>query len=242
MKNVQSMMTLVGQNYSVITFDVGIYVTAKEIQWRLRQEFEMMVIRMRGFHVVLNYLVVPRKKYQSSGIEDLLVVSGMYGSSTTSILLKGKSYNRGVRANKSVMDAMLRLQGRAFVQWLSQHGDSHVGETLMNEQVITCLQTLDEGKDVPTAVHTICDVIIILLSQFTVFKSEMRRKFQLFAFWGEYVCMVELLLQFIKAERTGDLKHFSVTAAMTPPFFSMDRPNYSRWLLVYLANPPNQTV
>ena len=110
-------------------------------------------------------------------------------------------------------------------------------ETLVIEQVIACLQTLDEVKDVPTAVHTMCNAIIILQSQFTVFKSEVRRKFQLFAFWGEYVCMVQLLLQFIKAERTGNLlKHLSATAAMTPHFFSMDRPNYSRWLLVYLAD------
>ena len=107
MKNVQSMMALLIQNYSVITFDI--YVKANEIQWRLRQEFESMVIRMGGFHIVLNYLVVLGKKYQSSGIEDLLVESGMYDSSTTSIL------NRGVRAHNIVMEAMFRLQWRAFV-------------------------------------------------------------------------------------------------------------------------------
>ncbi len=32
MKNVQSMITLLGQNDSVITFDVGIYLKANEIQ------------------------------------------------------------------------------------------------------------------------------------------------------------------------------------------------------------------
>ena len=167
MKNVQSMMTLLGQNDSVITFDVGIYnyVKVKEIQWRLRQEFESMVTRMGGFHVVMNYLAVLGKKYQSSGIENLLIESGMYGSSTTSIRLKGKSYNRVVGTHKIVMEAMLRLQLHAFVQWLSQHGDSHVDETLVIGQVIDSLQTLDEGKYVPTAVHTMCDAIIILQSQ-----------------------------------------------------------------------------
>ena len=44
MKNVQSMITLLGQNDNVITFDVAIYVTANGIKWRLRQEFESMVI------------------------------------------------------------------------------------------------------------------------------------------------------------------------------------------------------
>ena len=49
--------------------------------------------------------------------------------------------------------------------------------------------------------------------------------------------MVQLLLHFTKAEKTGNwLQHLSTTAAMTPHFFSMDRPNYFRWLLVYLAD------
>ena len=111
-----------------------------------------------------------------------LIVSGMYDSSTTSILLKGNSYNRGVRAHAIVMEAMFLLQWRAFVQWLSQKGDSRLDETLLIEQVIACLQTLEEGIYVSTAMHRFLQV--------------------------------------------------SVTAVMTPHFFSMYRPNYSRWLLV----------
>jgi hypothetical protein len=49
--------------------------------------------------------------------------------------------------------------------------------------------------------------------------------------------MVLLLLQFVKAERTGNWKlHLSATAAMVPHFFSMDRVNYARWLPVYLSD------
>ena len=113
MENVQSMMALLTQNYSVTTFDSSIDVKAKEIQWRLRQEFECMVIQMGGFHIVMNYLAVLGKKYQSSGIADLLIESGKYESTSTSILLKGKSYNRGIRAHKIVMEALFRLQLRA---------------------------------------------------------------------------------------------------------------------------------
>ena len=80
------------------------------------------------------------------------------------------------------MEAVFRLQWRAFVQWISQKGNGRLDETLVIEQVIACLQTLEEGKYVSTAMH-----------------------------WLLYV---------------------SVTAVMTPNFFSMDRPNYSRWLLV----------
>ena len=172
-------MALLGQNDSVITFDLVIYIKAKEIQWRQRHQFKSMVIRKVGFHIAMNYLAVLGKKHQSSGIEDILIESGMYGSSTTSILLKGTSYNRGVRAHKIVMKAMFRLQWRAFVQWLSEQRDSRVDETLVIEQAIACLQIIYEGKYVPTAMHTMCDAIIILQSEFTTFKAEARIKSQL---------------------------------------------------------------
>ena len=177
-------------------------------------------------------------KYQSSGIEDLLIEYGICDSTTTSILVKGNSYNRGIRAHKIAMEAMFRLLWRAmampFVQWLSQQGDSRVDETPVTEQVIACLQTLEEGKDVSTAMHTMCDAIIILQSE-SSWRSKLRSEESPSCLGSGVtsVCIVQLLLQFTKAEQTGNwLLHLSVTATMTPHFFSMDGPNYSRWLLV----------
>ena len=72
---------------------------------------------MGGFHIEKNYLTVLGKKYHMSGVDDLLVESDMRGSSTTSTLLKGKSYNRGVKAHKTAMEVMFRLQWRSVVQW-----------------------------------------------------------------------------------------------------------------------------
>ena len=54
------------------------------------------------------------KKFEESGIKDLLVESGLYGTTSTIVLLKGKSYNRGVRAHKLITEALLRLQWKAF--------------------------------------------------------------------------------------------------------------------------------
>lgn len=72
---------------------------------------------MGGFHIALNFLSV------IGGIEDLLVESGLYGTFSTLALLKRKSYNRGVRAHKLTMEALLRLQWRAFCRWLEKKKD-----------------------------------------------------------------------------------------------------------------------
>lgn len=70
----------VGQDISVITFDLLIYMKAKEVQWKLHDEFDNTTVRMGGFHIALNYLPLLGKKYSNSGLEDLLIESGVYGA------------------------------------------------------------------------------------------------------------------------------------------------------------------
>ena len=75
------------------------------------------------------------------------------------------------------------------------------------------------------------------IKQLEHFSKERRETSKLFIFWEEYAAMVELLLQFIKAKRTGNWKlHLDTVAGMTPYFFAMDRHNYARWLPVYLTD------
>ena len=67
----------------------------------------------------MNFLAVLQKRYQNWGIEDVLIESGTYGPTSVIFLLKGKSYNRGVRAHKLTMKALFRLMWQAFVQQLN---------------------------------------------------------------------------------------------------------------------------
>ena len=97
-------------NNSVITFDEKIYAKAKEIQWRRPDEFKKLIIRMGGFHIALNFLSVIGKRYSESGFEDILIEADLYGSNTVAKIIKGKSYNRGVRAQKLMLEAFLRLK------------------------------------------------------------------------------------------------------------------------------------
>ena len=80
------------------------YIKAKEIQWRRPDEFSNTIIRMGGFHIALNFMAVIGKIFKDSGIEDVLIESGTYGSNTATALLQGKSYNRGVRAHTLLVE------------------------------------------------------------------------------------------------------------------------------------------
>lgn len=95
----------IGTTKRVVTFNLAIYSKAKEIPWRHPNEFKHLVIRMGCFYIALYFLSVIGKKFEESGIADLLMESGLYGTTSTIALLKGKSYNRGLHVHKLIMEA-----------------------------------------------------------------------------------------------------------------------------------------
>ena len=194
---------------------------------------------MGGFHIALNYLSLLGKKYANSGLEDLLIESGVYAAGTTSVLMLGKSYNRGIRAHKLSMEALFRLLWQAFLQWLENRSAEVTTQDKQNliAKIQECQRCFKENESIRKSCEAVVNDMDALTSLLTVFKSEGKAKSKLFSFWEEYIDMVMILLQFIKAERTGNWNlHLSSTAAMIPHFFAMDRTNYARWMPIYLAD------
>lgn len=239
MKLAQNICNTMGQCESVITFDLALYAKAKQLQMKYPEEFKNTVIRMGGFHIALNYFSLLGRKYANSGLEDLLIESGVYAAGTTSVLMLGKSYNRGIRAHKLVMEALFRLLWKAFLEWLSKKAgalDNEVKQDVVRRSS-ECQSTIKMEGFVNDAWLKLQGCVEPLFSLLDAFKSECKEKSKVFSFWVEYIDMVLVLLQFLKAERTGNWKlHLSATAAMIPHFYSMDRVNYARWLPVYISD------
>ena len=74
------------------------------------------------------------------------------------------------------------------------------------------------------------------------FLGKLEPRAEIFSTTDEYklshnIRMVIMLLQFVKAERTGNWRlHLQAASAMAPYFFAHDRQNYARWLPIYLAD------
>ena len=237
LKHAQKISAAMGQADAVVTFDLAIYSKAKEIQWRFPNEFSNVVVRMGGFHVVLNFLSLLGKKFADSGLDDLLIESGVYAAGSTSALMKGKSYNRGIRAHKLCLEVFFRLMWDAFILWYESR-DEKIPEEPVLHKIVDCVRAVESDKEsARESVRKITTDLTEITDLFAIFKSENQERSNLFAFWDEYCSMVTTLLQFLKAERTGNWKlHLSSTAAMLPQFFAMDRQNYARYLPVYLAD------
>ena len=223
----------------MITFDEAIYCKAKEIQWRFSDEFADTVIRMGGFHIAMTFLAVIGKKYEESGLEDILIESGVYGSNSVVRLLHGKAYNKGVRAHKLLLEALERIQWRSFSSWIENKNISIENEAEIEKMLKECnsLSSIGNEDELITSFDSLLKLIPPIVSVLRKFKTFGKENSDSFMFWEEYLTMVHILLNYVRAERDGiwDL-HLSPVAQMLPYFFAFDRINYSRWISVHLAD------
>ena len=239
LKHAQAISAIVGQTDTIITFDLAIYIKAKQLQWRFSAEFSKVVVRVGGFHIALNYLALMGEKYASSGLDDLLVESGVYGAGAVSALMKGKAYNRGVRAHKLLMEAFFRLLWQVFLNWCQSSGQDVVSRQRdeLSQKIKECIAAVVKKEGDSNRIRQLSEDFTKVTEAFERYKATRRTVSKMFAFWEEYLAMVNILVQFIKAERTADWDlHLTTVAAMLPHFFAMDRQNYARWLPIYLAD------
>ena len=225
MKDAQKMMASLQQKHSVITFDLAIYSKAKEIQWRQHEEFKDTILRLGGFHIALNYLAVIGKMFQDSGLHDIMVESEIYGSHAASVLLQGKSYNRGVRAHKIVLEGLLRMQWQAFLIWMARQG---IQADAKYSQLAEACQQSFENNDLGPNFQRLLDSTGPIQELFISFCEQGKKHSKLFHFWSIYIEMVMLLLRLIRAEREGVWSlHLNAVAEMIPYFPVMDCVNYA---------------
>ena len=82
-----------------MTCDQAFYEKAMLVQWNFKRMFEKsLVLRMGHFHSAKNFIGVIGKRMESSGCA---VKEGRIGS-----IMKGKSYNLGMKAHKILSEAL----------------------------------------------------------------------------------------------------------------------------------------
>ena len=191
--------------------------------------------------MALNFMAVIGKLYSGSGLEDLLIESGIYNECTVTKVLHGKSYNRGVRTWKLVFEAMMRLKLRSFCEWAQDGNLDEISESDLIErveQVQQCFVDSDTDQaDALSGTGILGNAVDLLEDKLVAFSSFGRRVSATFAFWDDLLDMIQLLLNFIRAERDAMwMLHLATVAEMIPYFFIADHTNYARWASVYLAD------
>ena len=139
------------------------------------------------------------------------------------------------------MEALFRLMWQGFIRWLNAESQHPHKANLDQKGLVSSIQSfhlaIKSKEDVPQGSTSITFELKTVMELFETFREQERTRSPMFSFWDEYIRMVMLLLQLLKAERTGNWRlHLSAASSMTSYFFADDRHNYSRWLPVYLAD------
>ena len=108
LKRSVEMATQLGLSDTVVVLDQAIYAKALEVVWRKKAEFKSVVLRMGSFHITCTFLAVIGKRFEDSGLRDLLLESGLVGTGSLNGVLGGKHYNRALRIHKVITVITLR--------------------------------------------------------------------------------------------------------------------------------------
>ena len=159
LKHAQAISAIIGQTDAVIKFDLASYIKTKHLQWRFSAEFSKVIIRVGGFHIAPNYLALMGKKCASSGVDDLLVESGVYGAGGVSALMKGQVYHFGVRAHKLLMEEFFRLLWQAFLNGCQSSGQDVISRERdgLSQKIKGCITAVVKKEGVSTSIRQLSE-------------------------------------------------------------------------------------
>lgn len=213
--------TALGQNYIVLTVDEALFGKLLELKWTKEEYSGCLVVRLGGLHTSLNFLKVIGQHMQSSGLLDVWVESQALGPRTAEQVLAGKSYARGMRAHKLTVQALWRILMPQLQQFIQQedpqlHSEIQDKSSSDNWQALVTLLATPRFREV--------------MDRFVASNENPN-----FRYWWEYMKMVEILLQFTRAQRDGNWElHLCAFRSMLPFFMRYNHTNYARWGTIYL--------
>ena len=215
----------------VVVFDQAIYAKAQQIRWNNEVYKRSIIIRLGAFHTAMTFLACIGKRFGDAGLEEIAVVSEVVAQGSINGVINGHHYNRSVRFNKLMYEALHRLRFQCYLETLTNEEASSINELLKHlnnsfpENFTKCLPDSQ---------------LQALLQSYQEFVSSSCTKNPLFAFWSSYLDMVQVLLLFIRASREGNWDlHLSSLRSMLPWFMAYDRVNYARYGPVYWLEMQN---
>lgn len=224
-----------GQKYTVVTFDQAIYCKAKEIVWMKGNEFRNTIIRLGGFHIIMNFMKAIGQHLDGSGLKNAWTESGVFGEITVGKMIDGSAYNKAVRGHKIAVEALWRLLWVKFETWCDENNKSIPPEVRKHAMEVA---KGFKGHDIDGTQKAFQALTNVNATIFPIME-EFERELQMpqFQYWLNYMNMVSILLQFIRAEREGNWPlHLASFSRMLPWFALYNHTNYSRWGPVYLAD------
>ena len=92
----------------VLTFDFSFHVKAQQVRWNDAMYIERTVVRLGVIHSFMSFFSVIEKRFEDSGLADILLEAGNAVQRSLPGVMKGRHYNRSVRVLKIKAEALRR--------------------------------------------------------------------------------------------------------------------------------------
>ena len=217
----------VGQEFTFITFDLAVAKMAYSLVWQNKILYKDVIIHLGVFHILCAYLKAIGKVMCGSGFEEVVIDSKICASGSIEKVMKDKHYNRSLRVYKTVMEALERLLFKAF----RQHKQLDKLIEKAKGELNYVFNSNNEISDDSTS------SLKELAENYFQFKQNVRlgKLGKTAQFWMSYMDAVWRVLNCLRATKRNDLDlHITCLEQMCPLFFSMDHPNYARYLTSYI--------
>ena len=186
-----------------LVLDHAIYCKALEVIMDPRnlELCNFVNLRMGAFHASCIFIAVIGKQFGAAGLKDVCIETSLIGIGSVDRVLKGKQYNKGVRALKIIYEALQRLKLKAFKRWLRKENKEDILVDYLESTEL--LQLINNIKKTSfNAAIDSCERIFELFLHFD--QSICSTLGPMAFFWNSFIKMTQILLDYIKASRTCD--------------------------------------
>jgi hypothetical protein len=233
LKNFQSILGQLKQSHIAVTGDEGVYHIAREIQLQHPTEFKNIVLCIGSFHMIKVVLGCIGKYIEGSGAETIWVEKEVFGLNVVKSVLAGSHYVRSLKGMLLLSESIERLQ---WCEFFTENGAQykHELQLIRDLKEAVASQNRDKSKAI---LQSFTDCSATLEKEFEDFKSSKSQKSETFAYWENFVQMVYLLRDLIRADREGNWNlHLNSLKSILPMFATFDRTNYLRWASLYMED------
>ncbi len=233
----------------IVTFDQPLWWKAVDIvdSEPADSDLKNIVLRLGGFHMEMSFLGSIGHLMSASGLQQILEL--VYAPNAVIHILTGKAIARAVRGHLLVDAALngLLLTNALGVPLPSQSNseEGEAGECISDETAAIAKRSkdLDEAcvlyenlMEETISVDEVCStdvfqrIATILQEKKAVLKSSRTA-----VLWLQYMNMIDILRQYIRAERTGNWAlHLEVISKMLPFLAASGHNHYTKSARVYL--------
>ena len=226
----------VGQEYTIVTFDLGVAQKAFNIVWQNHVKFGKVIVRTGVFHTIWSLFGAIGKHIKGSGFEDIIIEAGVCASGSLQKVMSGKHYHRALRVHKLMLEALERLLYDDF----RNHEESSELSTYETQNTMKQVSMKPDSEE-STNVLVRKD-FRRLYHNYSAFKDLIKKgSFGKTAhFWIGYLDPIWLIFTFIRAIKENNYNvHLASLYELCPMFFAYNHQNYLRYIPAYLVTMIN---